>query len=323
MAKILIMNTGGTISMSADQTTGKVAPTDQNALDAKTNIFQQYADITVSDVMQVPSPFMTEERMLELRDYILEQYQHYDGIVITHGTDTLEETAYFLELTLNIPVPVVVTGAMRSINEMGSDGLANLRSAIFTAAAKESRGKGVLVVMNEEIHSATYVTKTHTTNLATFKTPTFGPLGLISKNQVIYFQSLLRAEHYTVKRLDKRVALVKAYAGMDKDILEIVCHHDYAGVVIEGLGAGNLPPAVVPTLEETLKKMPVVMVSRAFNGVTEDVYDYYGGGKQLKQMGVIYTLGLSGIKARIKLMVLLNCEEKVNVEEAFRHEGDY
>ncbi|RLK63273.1 asparaginase [Atopobacter sp. AH10] len=320
MAKILIINTGGTISMSADQTTGKVAPTDKNALDSKTSIFQQYADVTVSDIMQLPSPFMTGERMLELRDYILSQYEQYDGIVITHGTDTLEETAYFLELTLDLPIPVVVTGAMRSINEMGSDGLANLRSAIFAASAKESRGKGVLVVMNEEIHSATYVTKTHTTNLATFKTPTFGPLGLISKNQVIYFQELLRSEHYSVTSLDKKVALVKAYAGMEKDILEAILHNDYAGVVIEGLGAGNLPPAVVPTLEELLKKIPVIMVSRAFNGVTEDVYDYYGGGKQLHQMGVIYTLGLSGIKARIKLMILLNAKEKVDVKEAFRHE---
>lgn len=319
LKRIMIINTGGTIAMSEDQTTGKVSPSSANPLTKKSSLFNSLAKLETVDLFHMPSPHMTPKDMLILAQWIEQHTQSFDGVVITHGTDTLEETAYFLELVLRLDIPIVLTGAMRSINEVGSDGLANLRSAILVAASEQSRGKGVLVVMNEEIHTATYVTKTHTTNLATFQTPTFGPNGLISKNQVIYFQKTLRSEHYTVQQLTKRVALLKAYTGMEPDLIRAVKEAGYAGLVIEGLGAGNMPPATVEAIEQLIEVgIPVVMVSRAFNGVTEDVYDYSGGGKQLYQKGVIFTQGLSGVKARLKLLVLLNCIQPVNIAEAFR-----
>ena len=226
--------------------------------------------------------------------------------MVTHGTDTLEETAYYLELTLDVNIPIVITGAMRSSNEIGADGLANLRSSLVVATDDESIDKGVLVVMNDEVHTATYVTKTHTTNVATFQTPTFGPIGLVSKNNVIYFQKLIKEEHYNVSTTEKRVYLLKAYAGMDGELINAVCNLGAAGLVIEALGAGNLPPKTVPAIRNCIEKnIPVVFVSRAFNGVTQDVYDYEGGGKRFQQDGVIFTTGLSGQKARIKLMILL------------------
>ncbi|OFL64524.1 L-asparaginase [Facklamia sp. HMSC062C11] len=319
MKKILLINTGGTIAMSQDQTTGKVSPTSDNPIHQQGHLLQNFADIDVLDFLNIPSPHMDLEKMLELSQLIQEKAKSYDGIVITHGTDTLEETAYFLELTLDLPIPIVVTGAMRSSNEIGSDGLANLRSAIFTAREDHSAQKGVLVVMNEEIHTATYVTKTHTTNLATFQTPTLGPIGILYKNQVTYFQELIRHEHYHLTAISQDVALLRAYAGMKADLFEAVLDHGYQGLVIEALGAGNLPPQIVPILEQFMEaQIPVVLVSRAFNGVTEDIYDYPGGGKRLSQMGVIFTQGLSGIKARIKLAVLLNAEEKVSIKQAFQ-----
>lgn len=319
MKKILLINTGGTIAMSQDQTTGKVSPTSDNPIHQQGHLLQNFADIDVLDFLNIPSPHMDLEKMLELSQLIQEKAKSYDGIVITHGTDTLEETAYFLELTLDLPIPIVVTGAMRSSNEIGSDGLANLRSAIFTAREDHSAQKGVLVVMNEEIHTATYVTKTHTTNLATFQTPTFGPIGILYKNQVTYFQELIRHEHYHLTTISQDVALLRAYAGMKADLFEAVLDHGYQGLVIEALGAGNLPPQIVPILEQFMEaQIPVVLVSRAFNGVTEDIYDYPGGGKRLSQMGVIFTQGLSGIKARIKLAVLLNAKEKVSIKQAFQ-----
>lgn len=318
MPKIAILNTGGTIAMSEDHTTGKVSPSSENPLTQKSTLFNHIATLDIVDLFHMPSPHITPEHMLKLANWIQSHSKHYDGIVITHGTDTLEETAYFLELTIKVPIPIVLTGAMRSINEIGSDGLANLRSAILVASSKQSADKGVLVVMNEEIHTATYVTKTHTTNLATFQTPTFGPNGLVSKNQVIYFQKLVREEHYMLRTLTHKVALLKAYAGMESDLIDSVMEHGYSGLVIEGLGAGNMPPATVASLERLLaNNIPVVMVSRAFNGVTEDVYDYSGGGKQLRQKGVIFAQGLSGVKARVKLLVLLNSEDEVNLEKAF------
>ena len=319
MKRVLLINTGGTIAMSEDHTTGFVSPSSENPINTQSSFFNQFAEITVEDLFNLPSPHMTNEKMLQLSDYIQDQAVNYDGVVITHGTDTLEETAYFLELTLDLEIPVVLTGAMRSSNEVGSDGLSNLRGAILTAAESESRDLGVLVVMNDEIHTATYVTKTHTTNLATFQTPTFGPIGIISKNQVIYFQNVLRREFYPMSSVNKPVALMKAYAGMDDQMIRAVSQSTYKGLVIEALGAGNMPPATVSAIEELIQAgIPVVMVSRSFNGIIEDIYDYDGGGKRLRQSGVIFAQGLSGVKARLKLMALINSDGNVDIEEAFR-----
>ena len=293
--------------MSEDQKTGKVAPTETNPIGVGGNIFSYIADLYVEDLYHLASPQITEREMLGIKNRIEEAVKEgYDGVVVTHGTDTLEETAYYLELTLDIKIPVVVTGAMRSSNEIGADGLANLRSSLVVATDEESSDKGVLVVMNDEVHTATYVTKTHTTNVATFQTPTFGPIGLVSKNNVIYFQKLIKEEHYEVNTTEKKVYLLKAYAGMDEKLINAVCDLGADGLVIEALGAGNLPPQTVSAVRNCIKKsIPVVFVSRAFNGVTQDVYDYEGGGKRFQQDGVIFTTGLSGQKARVKLMILL------------------
>ena len=296
--------------MSEDQKTGKVAPTEINPIGVGGNIFSYIANLYVEDLYHLASPQITEYEMLGIKNRIEEAVKEgYDGVVVTHGTDTLEETAYYLELTLDINIPVIVTGAMRSSNEIGADGLANLRSSLVVAIDDESRDKGVLVVMNDEVHTATYVTKTHTTNVATFQTPTFGPIGLVSKNNVIYFQKLIKEEHYEVNTTEKKVYLLKAYAGMDEELINAVVELGADGLVIEALGAGNLPPKTVPAIRNCIKKnIPVVFVSRAFNGVTQDVYDYEGGGKRFQQDGVIFTTGLSGQKARVKLMILLEAE---------------
>ena len=296
--------------MSEDQKTGKVAPTEINPIGVGGNIFSYIANIYVEDLYHLASPQITEHEMLGIKNRIeVAVKEGYDGVVVTHGTDTLEETAYYLELTLDINIPVIVTGAMRSSNEIGADGLANLRSSLVVAIDDESRDKGVLVVMNDEVHTATYVTKTHTTNVATFQTPTFGPIGLVSKNNVIYFQKLIKEEHYEVNTTEKKVYLLKAYAGMDEKLINAVCDLGADGLVIETLGAGNLPPQTVSAVRNCIKKsIPVVFVSRAFNGVTQDVYDYEGGGKRFQQDGVIFTTGLSGQKARVKLMILLEAE---------------
>ncbi|WGE59842.1 asparaginase [Actinobacillus equuli] len=307
--KLLILHTGGTISMSEGED-GKVSPSEKNPLLAALERLNHPALLSQESVLNVPSPHITLQHWLLLKTRIEKAVneENYDGIVITHGTDTLEETAYFLDLALDVNVPVAITGAMRSSNELGSDGLINLQSAILVALCPESQGKGVLVVMNDEIHNAKFVTKTHTTNVATFQTPTFGPCGLIAKNRVLYFQQLIEYERFPAQTITRtNVQLVKSYAGMDSFLLEQLAHHGCDGVVIEALGAGNLPPSCLAGLDALLRAdIPVVLVSRAFNGVTQDVYDYLGGGKQLKQQNVIFTTGLSGQKARIKLLVLLN-----------------
>lgn len=307
--KLLILHTGGTISMSEGED-GKVAPSQQNPLLAALEKLNQPAQLVQESFLNLPSPHIAPEHWFLLKARIEQAVaeENVDGVVITHGTDTLEETAYFLDLALAVDIPVAITGAMRSSNELGADGLINLQSAILVALSDDSRQRGVLVVMNDEVHHAKFVTKTHTTNVATFQTPTFGPCGLVSKDRVRYFQQLSHYERYPLVNVqNKNIPIIKSHAGMDSFLLNQLAQIGCDGVVIEAFGAGNLPPSCLEGLNALLaKNIPVVLVSRAFNGITQDVYDYQGGGKQLKQQGVIFTEGLSGQKARIKLMVLLN-----------------
>lgn len=308
MKKILAIHTGGTISMSQNDK-GEVVPSAHNPIAAQTTILAGRVQLITDELFNLPSPHVTPARMLQIQQRIVQaEAAGIDGVVITHGTDTLEETAYFLDLTLPNTIPVVVTGAMRSSNQVGSDGLYNFQSAIEVAAADDaSRDKGVLVVMNDEIHTARYVTKTHTTNVATFRTPTFGPIGLIAHGTPTYFQQLIQQTTCDIDHVVDGVYLLKAYAGMDGTFFDALANDRTRGLVIEGLGAGNLPPATLPSVQRLLdRQIPIVLVSRCYNGVAEDIYDYQGGGIELRKMGLHLCQGLNGQKARIKLLVGLS-----------------
>ncbi|MCP8968736.1 asparaginase [Ectobacillus sp. SYSU M60031] len=305
--------------MEEDRETGVVKQQQQNPLMHYSPDLLGHVKLLVEDVFHLPSPHITPREMQTLQLLIDERarQQHLDGVVITHGTDTLEETAYFLELTLQTDIPVVLTGAMRSSNELGSDGLYNFLSAVKVASSEEAKNKGVLVVLNDEIHCATNVTKTHTSNVATFQSPQYGPIGIVTKRSVVFHQALLRRERYRISQAAKRVLLLKAHAGMDDMLLGAAEQLPLDGLVIEALGQGNLPPATVPALQRLLQRgVPIVIVSRCFNGIAQDVYSYEGGGKQLKELGVIFTNGLSGQKARLKLLVAL--EAAADVSEVAR-----
>ncbi|WNZ89677.1 asparaginase [Streptococcus iniae] len=306
MKQILVLHTGGTISMQADAT-GQVAP---NAINPMTELGINLDNIQlhVIDFFNLPSPHITPHHMLKLYHKIKEDGATYDGIVITHGTDTLEETAYFLD-TMAIPdVPLVITGAMRSANEIGSDGIYNYLTALRVASHDKSKGKGVLVVMNDEIHAGKYVTKTHTTNISTFQTPTHGPLGIVTKDDLLFFKTAEPRVRFDLKELSGTIPIVKAYAGMgDGSILSILSPDNIQGLVIEALGAGNIPPLAVPEVETLIAQgIPVVLVSRCFNGIAEAVYAYQGGGAKLQKSGVMFVKELNAPKARLKLLIALN-----------------
>ncbi|WP_276826065.1 asparaginase [Bombilactobacillus mellifer] len=305
--KILILHTGGTISMSEDAT-GKIKPNAQNPLAELPLNSQGQIQLVTEEIFNLPSPHITPAHMLQLSQRLRQAAtEGFDGAVVTHGTDTLEETALFLDLTLTSTMPVVVTGAMRSSNEIGSDGLYNFRTAIMVASANASVGKGVVVVMNDEIHSARYVTKTHTTNVATFRTPTFGPIGIVSEGHVNYMQTINPQPHLPIEKVITEVYLIKAYAGMTGTLFQALNQPTTRGIVIEALGAGNLPPQTLAALQALVhQNIPLVLVSRCFNGIAEPVYDYQGGGVNLAQMGIIFCRGLNGPKARIKLLVGLS-----------------
>lgn len=308
MKKILVLHTGGTIAMKEDHLTGGVSPDVANPLMDAVITLPNEVELLVEDIFNLPSPHVTLQHMLQIKERIQQaKLAGIDSVVITHGTDTLEETAFFLDTTIGNQLSIVITGAMRSSNELGSDGLYNFESAIRVAACPESQGKGVLIVMNDEIHSARYVTKTHTTNVATFRTPTLGPIGLVSKHRILFMQKLLDTPHLDVKTVDGLIPIVKAYAGMQADLFEGLVHVALDGLVIEALGAGNLPPATLAPLQKMLdKNIPVVLVSRCFNGIAEPVYDYLGGGCELERMGVIFCNSINSQKARIKLLIAQN-----------------
>ncbi|MBM7661220.1 L-asparaginase [Bacillus mesophilus] len=321
MKNILILHTGGTIAMKEDKTSGSVGQVGNHPLHDSLASLHEFGNIKMEDVFNLPSPHITSKEMLILRDRIdrAANQEDIDGVVLTHGTDTLEETAYFLDLTLSTNIPVVLTGAMRSSNEVGSDGPYNLLSSLKVAASDEANGKGVLVVLNDEVHTAKNVTKTHTSNIATFQSPQYGPVGIVTKRGVSFHHVPINREQFNINEISKKVTLLKAYAGMDSSLLNVLKDMDIDGVIIEALGQGNLPPATLSGVKALLKKqIPIVLVSRCFNGIVQDTYSYEGGGRQLKELGVIFSNGLSGQKARIKLMIALNqTQEYKELQEIF------
>ncbi|HFQ3266995.1 TPA: asparaginase [Staphylococcus aureus] len=320
MKHLLVIHTGGTISMSQDQS-NKVVTNDINPISMHQDVINQYAQIDELNPFNVPSPHMTIQHVKQLKDIILEAVtnKYYDGFVITHGTDTLEETAFLLDLILDIEQPVVITGAMRSSNEIGSDGLYNYISAIRVASDEKARHKGVMVVFNDEIHTARNVTKTHTSNTNTFQSPNHGPLGVLTKDRVQFHHMPYRQQALENVNDKLNVPLVKAYMGMPGDIFSFYSREGIDGMVIEALGQGNIPPSALEGIQQLVSlNIPIVLVSRSFNGIVSPTYAYDGGGYQLAQQGFIFSNGLNGPKARLKLLVALsNNLDKAEIKSYF------
>ena len=303
--KILVLHTGGTISMQADAS-GAVVTSSDNPMNHVSNPLEGI-QVHSLDFFNLPSPHIKPKHMLALYQKIKEEATNYDGVVITHGTDTLEETAYFLD-TMEVPhMPIVLTGAMRSSNELGSDGVYNYLSALRVASDDRAADKGVLVVMNDEIHAAKYVTKTHTTNVSTFQTPTHGPLGLIMKQEILYFKTAEPRVRFDLDHIQGLVPIISAYAGMTDELIDMLDLEQLDGLIIQAFGAGNIPKETAQKLESLLQKgIPVALVSRCFNGIAEPVYAYQGGGVQLQKSGVFFVKELNAQKARLKLLIALN-----------------
>lgn len=306
MKNILIIHTGGTISMLENKETGEITLMNKHPLSNFSYQFRMHANVDEIIEMELPSPQITPQHMLQLAKKIEQKIPSYDGVVVTHGTDTLEETAYFLDLVLETNKPVILTGAMRSSNELGSDGLYNLINSIRVAVETEAAHKGVLVVMNDEIHTAKNVTKTSTSNVATFQSPQYGPLGIITKDSIIFHHTILSRYTQSIDKISSNVYLLKAYAGMDERIIQAIRSINPDGLVIEALGQGNLPKDTVAALQALIDDhIPIILVSRCYQGTVQPIYGYEGGGKQLKEMGIILANGLTGPKARIKLLIAL------------------
>ncbi|MFN2563822.1 MAG: asparaginase [Gemmatimonadaceae bacterium] len=304
---IVIVFTGGTISMRHDSALGGAVPAlaGRDILAAARGV-EAVADVEVDDFGAYPGPHMSVARMWALRERVLAHLDRsdVDGVVITHGTDTLEESAYLIARSSITEKPIVFTGAMRAASDLGWDGPANLIAAVRTAASAEAYAQGVLVVMGERIFAGSDVTKTHTHMLDAFDSPGLGPLGVVDDGRVVFRRETPAARTVVIaERLAEPVDIVYTWSGADSRLLD-ASRRDGLGLVVAALGRGNVPPDMVGGIERWIEEgKPVVIASRAQRGRVGHTYGYPGGGRRLFDAGAIFAGSRRPQQARIDLML--------------------
>ena len=314
--------TGGTISMKIDLATGGAVPAmSGREILAEVPRLEEIAGFEVIDFARLPGPHWTPGRMMELARAVRAKLASPEiaGVVVTHGTDTLEETAWLLDLALDEEKPVVFVGAMRNSSELSWDGPENLRSAVRVAIDPQARGLGVIVAMNEQLIAASEATKTHTESTDTFQSRDFGPIGFVDKDRVIVMRRPFEREHIPTEAVEERVDVIQMYAGADGRFVQFALDQGARGLVIEGLGRGNVTPAALPAIQNALdRSIPVIITSRCPRGRVLDTYAYEGAGRQLTRMGAILGGMLPAHKARIKLMLALGAGwDEARIRESF------
>ncbi len=320
--KVALFTLGGTIASTG--AAGGVEPrlTGADLLTSVTGLEQAGAELTVHDFRQVPSSSLTLDDMLGLAAAIQAQTgpdtPGADGVVVSQGTDTIEETSFLLDLVYDGDAPVVFTGAMRNPTLAGADGPANLLAAVTVAAARQARGLGCLVVLGDEIHAARFVRKAHTTSVTAFISPPAGPLGLVAEGRVVMLTRPARRPPLAVLRAlpalpaqaggpgrDVKTGLVTMVLGDDGTLLEAAAGR-FDGLVVAGYGAGHVPAAVVGQLGALARRIPVVLASRTGAGmVLARTYGYPGSELDLRERGLIGAGFLDPLKARLLLHLLL------------------
>ena len=312
---IVILFTGGTIAMRNDSAArgNTLALTGAEIVSATRGIDALTA-VETEEWGHFPGPHMTVERMWALRNRIAEHLARndVDGVVVTHGTDTMEESAYFAARSLSSPKPVVFTGAMRTQSDLGWDGPANLFEAVHVAASPASVGQGVMVVLSGQIFTALDVTKSNTQLLDAFESPGLGPIGYLDEGEVIFRRELPPAMPPIMPAAPATpVDVFFAAAGCDSRLLDAV-RRESRGAVIAAMGRGNVPPDMVPGIGRYIAdEKPVVITSRTGGGRVGHTYAYPGGGRTLEDMGAILAGSRRPQQARIDLMLALGAGASV------------
>ncbi|MDR1431035.1 MAG: asparaginase [Propionibacteriaceae bacterium] len=307
---VTFLATGGTIASTRAAGSQGIRPT-MTAQDLLGTVPQaaDVAEVTAIQVNQQPSASFGFAELLRIcalaRQQVADGAQ---GVVIAQGTDSIEETAYFFDLLWDWDAPLVVTGAMRNPSQPGGEGSANLLAAIQTAASAAARGLGVLVLLNEQIHAARFVRKSHTFAASAFASPIAGPLGWVVEGIPIFHTRVPRHPRLEPTAAMPAVALVKSVLDDDGRLLRALPGLGYSGVVIEGMGGGHVPMSVLPAVGELVAAMPVILCSRAGAGeVMRHTYGFPGAEIELIRDGVVPGGALDGLKARLLLTVLLSC----------------
>lgn len=310
--RLRVFSLGGTIASTADSssTEGGVTPT-LGAEDLTRGLESSLDDVTITTTSfrQTASSNLRVDDILALASEITASLESgVDGVVITQGTSTIEETAFALDLLVDSERPVVVTGAMRNPSLEGADGRANLLSALRVACSPTAGGLGAMVVFNDEVHAARFVRKSHTSSPAAFVSPATGPIGWIVEERVRVATRPPRLPSIPLTRDQSvpAVALLKMTLGDDGRLLDVIDKVGYAGLVIEGFGAGHVPAELVPSVQRLAEHRPVVLASRTGAGeVLQHTYGFAGGERDLLARGLLNAGYLDGPKARILLGICL------------------
>jgi L-asparaginase len=322
LPRVTVFSMGGTIS-SVDSGGKGVEPTlTGEALVSDVPEIAEVADVSAVSFRQAASGEIRVEDLVELAVEISDRIDGgAAGAVVTQGTDTIEETSFCLDLLVEREAPVVVTGAMRNPTLPGADGPANLLAAIQVAASDAAKGLGTVVVLNDEIHAARFVHKSHTSNPATFRSDPVGPLGWISEDvpRVVVRPTGEHKVTLPENAQDRPVALYHVALGDDGRLLPDIKEAGYAGLVVEAMGGGHVPSLMVETLEDLASKMPVVLASRTGGGeVLRSTYGFVGSEIDLLERGLIHAGPLDGRKARLLLtLLLMSGATKEGIEETF------
>ena len=309
MRLIHILFTGGTISMQRDAAAGGNVPAHGGeALLRLAPGIDRLAPLRIEDWARMPACHFDHDRLWALRERVREVSESGDvsGIVITHGTDILEETAYLLDRTLDRRVPVALTGAMRTSSDEGWDGPRNLRDAVAVAASASSVGRGAMVVFGGQVFAGRTAVKSHATALEAFSAPHAGPIGKVVDGAVRYALAPEIPAPLVPDALRARVAHVPMVVGDDGGLLDAV-RPTHDGVVIEAFGSGNVPPGAVPAIGRWLaERKPVVLASRCWWGQVTPIYAFDGGGARTSAMGALPAGPRTPSQARMELAIALS-----------------
>ncbi len=308
LTMIHLLFTGGTISMQRDEVAGGNVPAHAGEkLVQLAPGLERIAPYRIENWAKMPACHMGPDRLWALRERVrhIVESGEVTGIVITHGTDTIEETGYLLDRTVDPSVAIVITGAMRTSSDAGWDGPRNLTDAATVAASASSAGRGTMVAFNGAVFAGRTAVKMHATDVDAFAAPHTGPVGRVTDGRVDYFAPPSRSKAVEPRGLSARIAQVAMVVGDDGTMLDLARPaHD--GVVVVGFGSGNVPPGAVPAIARWLDAAkPVVLATRCPFGEVTPVYAFEGGGARTVAMGVVPAGPRSPSQARMELAIAL------------------
>lgn len=304
---VALITTGGTISCR-DAGAGAVPQLSGADLVRLVGVPADLPAIEIIEFARIPGCEVTPAQMAALAQVVTRELARDDrcGAVVTHGTDTIEESAFVCHLTVPPDKPVVFTGSLRNASELSWDGPRNLLDALRVAAASEARGLGALLVMNEEIHAARFVTKSNGLLLGAFQSPACGPVGRIYNGAALFLTRPVPPARRLEPTLDEAVASVRALSGDTLSLAPTLARPELHGLVVDGFGSGRVPASWVEPLGAAVRRgIAVVLASRTGAGMIGDPYGYAGSATNLLGLGLIPAHELPGHKARLQLMLAL------------------